>query len=261
MKMHFDPGVEVGWTNEPLGFQYGKGVFGPAVEYRSLESIRRSLLDPDCTGPDPVYAIAMDLGKEKHREILGAKHLLFGVVTYAAGTLGREAVRSQGHIHRRARGNKLVSPEIYEIWAGRACILLQENVDDTPGICYAVEANQGDVVIVPPGWAHAAISTDTHRNLTLCALCDRDYAFDYDSVRARGGLAWFPVIGDDGEIDWFPNSRYGKSELQRKKPGDYSQFGVLPGKSLYATFETNPDIFSYVSDPDSFTDLWTRFVP
>ena len=50
-----------------MGFEYGAGVFGPPPELRSLDAIRRSLRDPWCAGPDPVYAIAMDVGLHEHR--------------------------------------------------------------------------------------------------------------------------------------------------------------------------------------------------
>ena len=61
--MEFNPGFDIQPTTNPMGFRYGKTTFGPEVENRSLDSIRKSLLDPDCEGPDPVYSIAMDVGK------------------------------------------------------------------------------------------------------------------------------------------------------------------------------------------------------
>ena len=84
---------------EPFGFCYGKGVFGPEAEIRRLDDIRASLEDPGCTGPEAVYSISMDVGMEEDREEIEKRNLLYGAVTYAAGTLGREPVRSQGHIH------------------------------------------------------------------------------------------------------------------------------------------------------------------
>ena len=100
--MIFNPGFALTSENHPMGFTYGACVFGPEVEMRSLDSIRKSLYDPDCDGPDPVYAIAMDVGKVSHKKILEDNHLLYGAVTYAAGKLGKEPVRSQGHIHKNS---------------------------------------------------------------------------------------------------------------------------------------------------------------
>jgi glucose-6-phosphate isomerase, archaeal len=261
MKEKFSTGIEISWSSNPLEFKYGPSVFGPDAECRSLNSIRQSLLDPDCAGPDPVYAIAMDVGKEEHRSILQERNLLFGVVTYAAGRLGREPVRSQGHVHGRARNNKLAPPEIYEIWSGRAIVYMQEKVADDPGRCFAVEAGQGDVVIVPPDWAHATVSADPDEPLTYGAFCDRDYSFEYAGIRAHGGLAWFPLLDENGSIDWIPNNRYLHSSLTRKSPEEYRHLGIVNGSPIYEIFENNPDIFLYVANPELSPQVWKSFIP
>jgi glucose-6-phosphate isomerase len=80
--------------------------------------------------------------------------LLFGAVTYAAGRLGDEVVRSQGHVHKISSHGGWMAPEIYEIWNGRAFIYMQEFAADHPGRCFAAKAGAGDIVIVPPAWAH-----------------------------------------------------------------------------------------------------------
>ena len=89
----FDKGIDITPVQSLMGFTYGAGVFGPEVEIRRLEDIRASLRDPQCKGPEQVYSIAMDVGKEEHRALLNKLHLLFGVVTYSAGKLGQEPER------------------------------------------------------------------------------------------------------------------------------------------------------------------------
>ena len=138
------------------------------------------------------------MGREEHRAELQRRHLLFGVVTYAAGRLGEEPVRSQGHVHRVASRSGWSPPELYEIWAGRAVVYMQERADDDPGRCFAIEAGPGEVVVVPPGWAHATVSADAREPMTFGAWCDREYGFEYAEVRARGGLAWFPLLDGRG---------------------------------------------------------------
>ncbi len=259
--MEFYPGFDITPTSHPMGFVYGEGCFGPPVEYRSLDAIRKSLLDPECSGPDPVYAIAMDTGKLMHVAALKERHLLFGVVTYASGRLGREPVRSQGHVHKKTRSNRLSPPEIYEIWGGEAIVLMQESAGDNPGRCYAVHADPGEVVVVPPDWAHATISANPMVPLTFGAWCDRDYGFDYDGVRSHRGLAWFPMFDDAGRIRWNRNPLYRESQLTEKPPVDYAQLGLQSGIPIYTQFERDPDAFLYVSDPQSREEVWRRFVP
>ena len=264
----FDPGFAIRATVDPLGFRYGPGVFGPACELRRLDAIRPSLRDPQCDGPEIVYAIAMDVGTEDRRADLLARNLLFGVVTYAAGRLGDEPVRSQGHIHAVSASCGRSTAELYEIWSGRAVILMQERAEDDPGRCFAVTAGPGEVVVVPPGWAHATISADASKPLTFGAWCVRDFGFDYRGVRAHGGLAWFPRW--DGEtLVWDGNPRYAVtgagsgagSRLVEKGPADYGQLGLRRGVPIWRQYLDDPEAVMWVPRPERAEAAWAGFVP
>ena len=259
--MTFNPGINVRVLHDPLGFEFGPGVFGPEPEFRSLDSIRKSLDDPSCQGPDPVYAIVMDVGKHQHRLELQNRRLLFGVVTYAAGRLGREPVRSQGHVHRVAAHSGWSPPEVYEIWAGRAVVYMQEFATDDPGRCFAVTAGPGDVVVVPPGWAHATLSVEPDSPLTFGAWCDRDYGFEYELVRAHGGLAWYALLDDGSRLEWRPNARYQRRELSIGPPRDYRELGLEKGTPIYVQFEKHPAAVQWVSDPGLLAKEWRGFTP
>jgi glucose-6-phosphate isomerase, archaeal len=261
LAVNFDPGLDVQTTHDPLGFRFGPGVFGPKPEMRSLESIRPSLLDPSCAGPDPVYAIAMDVGKREHTEELKKRMLLFGLVAFAAGRLGREPVRSQGHVHCVSTHSGWRPPELYEIWSGRAMIYMQEFAADDPGRCFAVEAGPGEVVVVPPGWAHAAISRDPAQPLTFAAWCDREYGFEYQQIRARGGLAWHALAGADNRLEWRPNPKYAATQLCLGPPRDYPELGLQAGRSLYSQFESDPSAVQWVSEPGLVEAGWRDFLP
>ena len=261
-RYEFDPGFDIMPSEGALGFTYGPGVFGPQVENRTLDSIRKSLMDPECDGPDIVYAIAMDVGKEEHRPLLEKLHLLYGAVAYAQGSLGKEPVRSQGHIHAISGFSAQSTPEVYEIWSGKAIIYMQEYAEDHPGRCFAVYAEPGDVVIVPPYWAHATVSASGPDDapMTFGAWCVRDYGFDYKGVRAHNGIAWFPVV-QENEISWIANPAYKQSELICKRPDDHPELGIVKGEPIYRTFEKNPETFAYVVDPSLKKEAWIDFIP
>jgi glucose-6-phosphate isomerase len=203
----------------------------------------------------------MDVGRPKHRKQIEDRGLLFGIVAYAAGRLGREPVRSQGHIHKASRYSGWSTPEIFEIWQGRALILMQEFAGDDPGRSIAVDARLGDRVVVPPSWAHAVISADADQPLVFGAWCVRDYGFVYDGVRAHGGLAWFPVLEDDGTIPWIRNRRYQPRELTLRPARAYPEMGLDPGISLYDHIEVKPDAICWVSRPDLIAGRWREFEP
>ncbi|WP_165042737.1 glucose-6-phosphate isomerase family protein [Dysgonomonas sp. ZJ709] len=257
----FNPGFSIQMTESPMGFIYGTDVFGPEVENRRLDDIRKSLMNPECDGPSTVYTIAMDVGKNTHRQLLNDLHLLYGVVTYAAGKLGKEPIRSQGHIHKVSLYSGWSTPEVYEIWSGEAIIYMQEYAEDEPGRCFAIYAKRGDVVIVPPYWAHATISANPDKPLTFGAWCDRDYGFVYDGVRSHKGIAWFPIFNNENKIEWIANPCYNPSELICKSPENYEKLGIEKGKSIYKIFEDDPDTFLYVPRPQLKEEVWKNFTP
>jgi glucose-6-phosphate isomerase len=259
--MKFDPGIGVVPVHEPLGFLYEPGAFGPQPEIRSLDAIRRSLRDPNCAGPDPVYAIVMDIGREEVHAELKRRMLLFGAVIYTSGTLGQEPVRSQGHVHHVSSHSGWSPPEVYEIWEGAAYVFMQERAAEDPGRCFAILAKPGDVVVVPPKWAHAAISADPADFMALGALCDREYSFDYDAIRKRQGLAWYPVVTSSGVVEWAPNPNYQKSKLDVRRPRDYADLGFMRGASLYDQAVSDLDRFAWVSKPALCEEVWKHFEP
>lgn len=246
---------------EALEIRYGPHVRGPSPEYRTLDAIRPSLMDPECSGPSPVYSIAMDVRRGTDEHDLKSRNLLFGVVAYAAGRLGKEPIRSQGHVHAIAPHSGWSPPELFEIWEGKAIIYAQEFTNDNPGRCFAITAEPGDKVVVPPGWAHAVINADAGKRMIFGAWCDRQYGFDYVGVRAHGGIAYYPIVGPDNEIVWEANPRYQATGLQRRSSRDYPELGLVPHRSLYAQYLANPESVEWVSHPQRCAELWPSFEP
>ena len=255
-----DHGLDLTVKTDPLGFEYGPDCFGPDPERRRLDDIRQSLRDPGCAGPEVVYAIVMDIGSPARRDDLVVRHLLYGAVVCATGQLGDEPIRSQGHVHRKSPRAGMPTPEVYEFWSGRGFVLMQEHDGDDPGACYAVEAGPGDVVVVPPGWAHATLSATPDQPLAFGAWCDRAYAFDYQSVRAHRGLAWFARL-QGGALCWERNPSYAASELIVKLPEPYAQLGLEPGVSIWRQYLSDPGRFDFVPDPARAASHWPVFVP
>ena len=166
------------------------------------------------------------------------------------------------HIHKKSLfGQNWSTPEIYQIWSGKAIIYMQEHADNHPGRCFAVEARPGDIVIVPPNWAHATISADMEKPLTFGAWCDLDYGYEYEKVRKHKGLAWYPILQDNNELNWVKNENYDLTTLIRKRPNDYSEFGIKQKESIYKQYEKNSEIFSFVSKPYLKRELWVDFIP
>jgi glucose-6-phosphate isomerase len=254
-------GLDIRFSTAGIDFNYGPGVFGPVPEARKLDDIRESLLDPSCKGPDPVYNIAMDVGRQEHIGVLREKMLLFGIVVYAKGRLGKEPVRSQGHVHAISPHSGWSAPELFEFWHGRAAVYGQESTTEDPGRCFAVQVKAGDVVVIPPGWAHYVVNADPDNYMAFGAWCDRQYGFVYDAVRARGGLAWFPILSEHSILTWQSNPRYQYSPLTTRSARSYEDLGLLPGVPIYEQFARRPETVDWVSLPERFKEYWGHFSP
>jgi glucose-6-phosphate isomerase len=254
-------GLDIRFHDSSLDFEYGPGVFGPQTEARTLDDIRKSLLDPNCEGPDPVYNIAMDVGREGDRRELAERLLLFGVVVYASGRLGSEPVRSQGHVHAISPHSGWSAPELFEIWHGNAIIYGQERTTSDPGLCCAISAKPGDTVVMPPNWAHYVANASTGKQLVFGAWCDRQFGFVYEGVRAGGGLAWFPILDQEGSITWRRNPRYPDARLEERSARSYPELGLVSGTPIYRQFVEAPDRVQWVSEPVRFEKLWGGFRP
>ena len=122
-------------------------------------------------------------------------------------------------------------------------------------------AHPGEQVVVPPGWAHCVINADRNRTMAFGAWCDRQYGFDYTGVRAHGGLAWFPTFAAGDTIEWTPNPRYGRRELEQRNPRAYAELGLDASCSLYTQFARNPDSVMFVAEPQRLATLWPEFTP
>lgn len=243
-----------------LEFIYGEDVYGPICEKRKLDDIRKSLSDPSVKGPEYVYSVAMDVAKKIHRQDLLERNLLYGAMIFCKGTLGEEPVRSQGHIHAVSKSCNASTCEVYEIWSGEAYIYMQECAKDDPGRCYAIHACANDVVIVPPGWAHATINADPSKEMLFGAWCVRDYGFDYKDVREHHGIAYFPKVRND-KIIFEANPSYQAQGLVIKEARSYPEFKIIKNVPIYTQYENDPDKFTFVSNPKSVQHIWDNFQP
>lgn len=257
-----ETGLGITFDEQTHEFIYPPAIFGPAhAEQRHLKAILHSMANHEAIGPEIVYSIAMDVGAESDRTDLLERELLFGIVAYAEGSIGEEPVKSQGHIHSISQACQMSTPEVYEIWSGEAIIYMQERATDDPGRCYAVRAKAGEVVIVPPGWAHCTINASKTERMIFGAWCVRDFGFDYEDVRAHNGLAYYPKFDALGKIIWEQNPSYRSDKLIEKAPRGYSEFAIESELPIYQQYQQDKSKFDFVVRPDLCKEKWEKYVP
>ena len=79
-------------------------------------------------------------------------------------------------------------------------------------------------------------------------------------MKKHKGIAWYPVFNEYNEIKWKANPCYQFSEFVCKSPSDYANLGISKGKSIYCTFEENPETFLFVPSPQVKEECLINFV-
>ncbi len=125
----------------------------------------------------------------------GEGQLCYAVTILHPGKVGREYYMTKGHYHKkRDRG------EIYITLRGKGLILMQkdENVE-------WVEMKRGDIVYVPPHWAHRSINTGTE-DFVFIAIYPGDAGHDYDTIATKGFKKL--VVDNNGKYELIDNPRW-----------------------------------------------------
>ncbi|MDD7161917.1 MAG: glucose-6-phosphate isomerase family protein [Candidatus Ornithospirochaeta sp.] len=256
----YNPGFDIKPDFKGMNFFYGDNAFGVKPELRRLDDIRSSLKDPTCSGTDILYSIAMDVGDIRHKEEIQKRNLLYGAVIYNSGTIGKECVRSQGHIHAVSPSCGSSTCEVYEIWSGHAVIYMQETTNEEPGRCFAVHAYPGDKVIVPPYWVHATINAEQYSPMAFGAWCVRDYGFEYKELRAKGGIAFFPIAGKT--LRWEKNPSYRSCHLNELNARSYEEIGIKDSSPIFSQFVAKNELFDFIPHPEILSaEKWESILP
>lgn len=239
-----------------LTLTFGDGVTSNSVEQRRIADIRAMLRDPEAEGPDPLYSIYMDVRPSALGRQLADRGLGFGAVVDSPGRIGREYVRSQGHIHSAPAGTNVPYLEIYEIWHGSGQIYLQDRAERSVTAVALVEVGKGDKVIIPPGWVHVVVNTGP-TPLAFGALYALDATLIYEPLRKLGGTAW--AVLADGTFAC--NPRYDSAPRPvTVRAREYPEYGIVRSLPILTAFGGQPDRYDYVVSPQDFAGVWSTVI-
>lgn len=206
------------------------------LEYRMLNGVRRQ--------------------EDRRLEQLPLRYELTAMVGHA---IGREAAKTAGHVHVRPAGASLGYAEIVEVVHGEAGFLIQDLEPGPQGPvssrAWLVRARPGDWVVLPPELAHVTIDLGAGP-LVFSDIIDRRAKGVYSAVAEARGFSWY--VDADGGLR--PNERYAAvPELERCDAAEWS--GDADGP-LYSAFESEPEAFAWLSEPDRFPEavpqVWSR---
>jgi glucose-6-phosphate isomerase, archaeal len=241
-------GIPIQLDPDALALSFGPGTTTAPVTIRRLDEVRSLLRDPGAQGPDHLYTIYMGIQVPGKTDALAGHGLGYGAVVYNHGTLGVEALRSQGHVHSIGPGG-LAYSELYEFWHGRGLVYMQDSATADVGDVIVVEAGPGDKIAIPPGWAHATVNVG-REPMAFGAVYALEAKLLYEPLRKLQGTAHYVLA--DGTLEANPRYR-SVSQARRLSPHHFPEHGIEPGHPALAGDLARLD---FVSRPERYPRLW-----
>lgn len=165
---------------------------------RRLFEIRPVLLDPNSSGPDPVYQVFTDLQLEGW----------VNKTIVAPGRYTNEYPKTFGHYHPTP------DPETYSVLSGQGILILQkkhfENGSWTPekvATVFLIKAVAGDKVIITPEFGHSWSNTAPVPLVLLDDWSTPHSPADYEAIKKLHGLAYY-LVEENDEIKALVNPNY-----------------------------------------------------
>jgi glucose-6-phosphate isomerase len=133
-----------------------------------------------------------------------AGELLLGVSIVHAGKVGGEFFMTKGHYH-----TVLDTAEVYYCLKGHGCLVM-ENPD---GDWAVTELSPGQVVYVPPCWAHRSVNTSLDEDLITFFVYPGHSGHDYTTIEKQGFRKI--VVEADGQEQVIDNPRWQAPESRQ----------------------------------------------
>jgi glucose-6-phosphate isomerase len=142
-----------------------------------------------------------------YRGIKKKDGLRYDITIIPARMLGREFVKTKGHKHSNKYG------EIYIVLGGEGIYLMQKEKGEIVKDVYAVKAERGNAVVIPPYYAHITINP-SKKDLKMANWLSEEAKSDYRPIQKMGGACYYYT-----KIGWIKNKNYKKvPKLRFEKP-------------------------------------------
>ena len=227
-------------------------------DIRRLFDMREVIFDKKwlATAEDfELYYMYRDLYlSRKDRDSLLDQGLRYDITVIPPMMLGSEYNKTAGHYHPLPPGGKVSYPEVYEVLEGEALYLLQK-MDLTDVV--AVNAMEGDKVVIPPDYGHITINR-SNRTLKMANFVARDFSSLYDPIREKGGGAFFFTTGG-----FIKNESYQESmKLRRADAPDneaLKKLGMSRSREMYPLIK-EPGRLDFLVHPDEHPDVFKGLI-
>ncbi len=227
---------------------------------RLLDELTGVYLDQEaCRGVQPAYWMYNGVQRQSDAQRLADLPVRYELTLFPDLTIGRERVKTHGHIHAPDPVSGIDYPEICEVLVGTAHFLFQKLDLAGPAapVAFYVEVKAGEKIVVPPGYEHLTINPGPGPML-FSDVVTRGLSGIYSNLRAARGAAYLE-IAENGGTHFIPNPGYSAAAPLRKAyPQAFpAALHLQPEMPLYqALLETRAEVWPFLWDPTCFQDLF-----
>ena len=178
-----------------------------------------------------------------YREVYKNNDIRFDITHITPSELGAEYAKTHGHYHQRSPDG-LDYPEVYQIIKGTAVFVLQKRL--TSGMVHViiVDAQEGDPVLLPPGYGHVTVNK-SNDELILSNLVYDKFESNYDDYKDNQGAACY--ILNNGIVE--KNQNYVISSIDRISAKELNRKYGFESKNILEDFVKTPEEFDFLISP------------
>jgi len=143
-----------------------------------------------------------------YRSVKKKNGLVYDITVIPPKMLGQEFIKTKGHEHCQG-----TFQELYIVLKGQGIFLAQKYEDGKIKDVFAVQANQGEVVIIPEHYGHVTIN-NFQEVLAMANWVDEKCKGIYDLFEKKAGACYYYT-----QSGWLKNKNYKQvPELRFEKP-------------------------------------------
>lgn len=225
----------------------GENVVIEETKVRTRGELAPVALDPQACVPADAIQYWMYNGVARREDLptvrgAAARYELTLMLPHA---LGRERVKTLGHIHNAPVTGAPGFPEMFQVIYGSAHFFFYTlgTQKAWATFCGWLGTREGDQIVMPPNCYHLTINAGDAPLLFADVISRRAFGL-YDDVRATHGAPYFETTAGE----WLRNPAF--EQVARLE--EYSILLLNSRTPLYAQFVHDPAAFDWVDEPAQF---------
>lgn len=208
----------------------------------------------------PLYYMREGLAENAaDAEKIKKSNLRFDILDSEQTFLDEEYNKTAGHYHSKCGFGDYTYPELYEVTSGEAYYLIQKIEGDDVIDAYAVKAQGGDKVLIPPNYGHFTIFL-SKENVQMSNWVSESLVSDYEPIKQKRGACYYALRekNSEGGIYWMKNKNY-KSvpSLRFLPPTNFEDIGLFKNINMYNSVK-DLNRLDYLNNPQDYSELWNR---